>query len=734
MAFKKYILSLGLIVLTAVAFGQPRSFSRKPEVFIQEFNKYIATDNTKEGAEVMKAFTTKWDSAQFVEPEQRNIITVVNMMLQNDMKIPNYVLFTETMLYAKDSIDEAKYISWSKSLVPAVKSGNRTFITLMTASRNLFKDNTMYTSATKKWYASTDNYRFLFDNNRVQIAFRDIDLTCQAKVDQIVIYNTSGSYYLDTDEWEGKKGKMTWERVGFGKDNIYADLEGNYKLRFDKAEITVDTVLFHNDDFLAKPLYGSFKDRASSADNIEKANLEGSKFPQFTSFTSDLELGSYLDGSVTFKGGYAMKGAEIIANGTPTNPSSVTISYKNKKRIIAKSDYFSLKEGKISALASEVTILTDSGTIFHPKLRFNLNLDKKILLMTRGKNGLEQAPFFNTDQQVDIFVDRVIWNLDLPQIEFDMEGKESKAFIESKDFYKEIRYEKIPRGMLKYHPLSKMRDFVVKNRKREFTFTEYAEWMGSKQMYLKPQIIELADYGYLFFNPATDTIKVRRKLDHAVLSHMKLVDYDVIRFSSVIEARSNAFLNLINNTFVIEGVRAFRFSDSQSVYAFPHEQKVILKHKRRMSFGGKVTAGKFDFYAKEFEFDYFNFDISSDKIDKMVIFTEDQTGKAGLVAVKSVLRDINGTLEIDKSTNKSGLELYEEYPRFTSKKGAIIAYDKKEIHNGAYDKEKFRFEVDPFTIENMDNFATSDLSFPGFLKNPLRSTLCTAEKVLVKLP
>lgn len=52
--------------------------------------------------------------------------------------------------------------------------------------------------------------------------------------------------------------------------------------------------------------------------------------------------------------------------------------------------------------------------------------------------------------------------------------------------------------MLKYHPLSKMRDYVIQHRKREFTFTEYAEWMGSKQMYLKPQIVELADYGYIF--------------------------------------------------------------------------------------------------------------------------------------------------------------------------------------------------------------------------------------------
>ena len=227
---KKYYIALSFLLLAFLAVAQPRSFSQKPEVFIEEFNAYINSDNTKEGQVIMKSFTTKWDSAKFVEPEQRNIINVANAMLNNDLRIPSFVLFTETMLYAKDSIGTAKYISWSKALMPAITNGNKTFLTLLRASRNLFKDNILYLSDSKKWYSSRDNYRFIFDENRVQIAFRDIDLVCQADVDQIVIYNTSGAYFLDTDEWEGQKGKVTWERVGFGADNIYAEIQGSYKI------------------------------------------------------------------------------------------------------------------------------------------------------------------------------------------------------------------------------------------------------------------------------------------------------------------------------------------------------------------------------------------------------------------------------------------------------------------------------------------------------------------------
>lgn len=710
---KQYLITALFLGMAALAFGQPRSFSKKPEVFIKEFTDYIQTDNSLDSKEILKQFTLQWDSGKFVEPESRNIVDVANLMLMNELRVPSFLLFAETILYGKDSIDEPKYIGWSKALLPAIKNGNKTFLTLLSASKNLFKDNIIYTSESKKWYSSTNNYNFNFENNRVQITFKNIDLFCDAASDKLRLYNTSGSYYLDTDEWLGTKGRVTWERAGFGPNNIFAEIISDYSIQFNKAELNVDSVLFTNKDFLAAPIYGSFKDRLSSAKNVDDEALQNSKFPQFSSFRKDLELGSYLDKTVIFSGGYAMQGAEIIANGTAQSPAAVIIKYKNKQRVVAKSEYFSLREGKITAQESEVVIYSDSGTIFHPKLNFNLNLEKKVLLLTRGKEGLEQAPFFNNDHQVEIYVDQVVWRLELPKIEFDMTGEEAKAIIESNDFYKELRYEKIPRGMLKYHPLNKMRDFVIKYRKREFTFTEYAEWMGSQPVYLKAQIVDLADNGYIFFNPNTDTIKVQKKLDHAVLSHMKLADYDVIRFSSTISARPNAYLDLISNTMVLEGVGAFRFSDSQNVYAFPHEQMVYLKHNRNMYFGGRLTGGKFDFYASRFNFDYFDFDITSDKIDSMVIFTEDFTGKPGLVAVKSVLRDINGTLEIDRSTNKSGLQDFPEYPRFTSKKGAMISYDKPSIHGGAYDKGRFRFEVDPFTIENMDNFKTAELSFAG---------------------
>jgi hypothetical protein len=96
----------------------------------------------------------------------------------------------------------------------------------------------------------------------------------------------------------------------------------------------------------------------------------------------------------------------------------------------------------------------------------------------------------------------------------------------------------------------------------------------------------------------------------------------------------------------------------------------------------------------------------------MRFYYPDSTGKK-VIPVKSVLRNIYGTLYIDKPNNKSGLNNYPEYPIFKSSKGAEVLYDKPTIHGGAYKADKFKFVVDPFTIDSLDNFTIEGLQFDG---------------------
>ena len=92
MHLKKYSLFILLLLeFTFVIKAQttPNSFSKKPADFIVEYNQFLSVDNTKEGTEILKIFTEKWNLGNFEETEQRTIIKVSNeMLMKSSMSDP----------------------------------------------------------------------------------------------------------------------------------------------------------------------------------------------------------------------------------------------------------------------------------------------------------------------------------------------------------------------------------------------------------------------------------------------------------------------------------------------------------------------------------------------------------------------------------------------------------------------------------------------------------------------
>ncbi len=81
-----------------------------------------------------------------------------------------------------------------------------------------------------------------------------------------------------------------------------------------------------------------------------------------------------------------------------------------------------------------------------------------------------------------------------------------------------------------------------------------------------------------------------------------------------------------------------------------------------------------------------------------------QYGEPILTRIDNAIENMTGELLIDAPDNKSGLERYPQYPTFTSKENSFIYFDSPEIQNGVYDRNVFYFELEPFTIDSLDNF------------------------------
>jgi hypothetical protein len=60
----------------------------------------------------------------------------------------------------------------------------------------------------------------------------------------------------------------------------------------------------------------------------------------------------------------------------------------------------------------------------------------------------------------------------------------------------------------------------------------------------------------------------------------------------------------LNYDLTINGIPGIVVSDSQQVVLIPKNGQIKMKKNRYFDFAGQIKAGRFDFYGKEFDFDY----------------------------------------------------------------------------------------------------------------------------------
>ena len=51
-----------------------------------------------------------------------------------------------------------------------------------------------------------------------------LHLTCYSQTDSTEIYNVSGIYYPEIQQFRGRKGIVTWEKAGYQKKDVFAEI------------------------------------------------------------------------------------------------------------------------------------------------------------------------------------------------------------------------------------------------------------------------------------------------------------------------------------------------------------------------------------------------------------------------------------------------------------------------------------------------------------------------------
>ena len=80
----------------------------------------------------------------------------------------------------------------------------------------MIKENVLFESGSVKWKVKNNTLKFLHDT-AFYVAVSNATLTCYSQKDSTEIYNVTGKYYPEIQQFRGTKGIVTWEKAGYSR-------------------------------------------------------------------------------------------------------------------------------------------------------------------------------------------------------------------------------------------------------------------------------------------------------------------------------------------------------------------------------------------------------------------------------------------------------------------------------------------------------------------------------------
>lgn len=714
------LLSVFFISETSLAQLNPiKQFSEDPLLFLGEIKTMFEATNMdkKEIKEFHEAFTLAWNNPKCNDNLKKSIVGSCNLMIKKKLRIlPEYKSYLSSVMnFINSTHSEDNFLTWQEC-INKILSGKaiKNFSDYLEMSDNLFSTNSFYNSSVIRYSANSNQYIFAFDSVP-KVIFPSLNLRiANNQNDTGIVYNTKGVYYPYKGVFVGEGGKVNWKRAGFEDNVVWAELK-KYQIVLKTSGFVADSVVFYNKNYFQKPLIGQLTEK------IVSEKEENISYPRFDSYNKRMPIPNIAK-DVDYDGGFTQRGPKVLGSGSKEEDAKLIFKREGKVVLIIGAKLIGITKDKLTGESCNIKLYFDKDSITHPSVNMKFTVNDRKLSLIRTTDGVSKSPFLNSFHKVDMYFEELTWIIDDPKIDLGMlkGNSQEDAMFESSNYFRTDRYERI-QGIDKINPLIQIRDFVRKNGDLpEFYGAQYAKYLKFSLNDIRPGLVRLSTLGFITYDPEDDEVVVNEKLHTYIAARAAHIDYDVIQFPSSVRGASNASVNLLNYDMTIMGVRQIYMSDSQNVVIYPFEQKIILKKNRDFTFAGIVHAGRFDFFGKEFSFNYDKFKIDLKNVDSLRIMVKsrepDAYGEYPLVRVRTVVESINGDLEIDNPANKSGRKPFPVYPIFSSFKESYAYYDKKAIQNGKYNKKEFYFKLDPFTIDSLDNFSNEGLIFKGTME------------------
>lgn len=652
---------------------------------------------------------------------QQEVVAMYNTARTTKMEpLPDYYTLTETFIAYRDAkVSTTLYDEWVAAVtaIPQKTSKTKEITGFIAYTAQLLADRTLYASRTSQWHAQAGSkYSFVVEKNDIGTRFdTPMELYYSSgtgnAADNNTIYGTTGTYHFLDNRWEGRGGRVTWERCGLPSTECFAELNRYTSItKFPKFE--ADSVKFTNTSYFPKPIYGILEEALSTRTDANKYT-----FPKFRSYQKDFKLKDIVPG-VDFEGSFMMYGPRFVTN-DEKNPASM-VFYRNGERfLVVSSTKFTILPHMLTSERAAVKMYLGEDSISNAGVLVRYTTkDHKVNLMNSPKRNF-YSPYNDSYHQFDIYCESINWLMDKDQVEFCMVAQNNtQTFVtfESNRYYSERKSREV-QGIDNVSPVVRVYRFMKQNgMKHDFHLLDFQRYIGMDESQTKLMIHTLTKAGMAAFDEGTNRVHIHDKLIgfYKAISKQEGHDYDALTLESDTKD-INAVLDLTTLDLNVHGIEKFVVSDSQLVVVHPYGGDIIVKRNRDILFSGHINVGRFEMNVTNASFYYNDFRFDLPQIDSLRFYVTNFSDPGKLRMVRTPLYSLVGDIQIDLPDNHCGLKKNKDYPIFNSVQPSYVYYDRPFIIGGVYDRSRFYYSLDPFVIKQLTDFQTDSLEFGGTL-------------------
>lgn len=618
------------------------------------------------------------------------------------------------------------FAAWDEAVSRSMerRRSARDFGPVLALGKDLLLKGVFYETKSVRWSFEGPMAISITDQGEPQFVFGPSgNLLALAKGDTLLVQQTGGVYDFSKERFDGRSGRVDWGRSGWDPTKNYADFDA-YSVRLKTASLTVDSARFTTELF-PDPLLGQLTDKARvrKRDEESGAATDAARYPRFDTYVNRLSMPNLVPG-VDFEGGLTVRGAELQGKGNEETPATLRFRRGDTVMVECRSSLFILRADQFSGQSVEAVLHLEGDSLYHPELNVRFNLDAARLFLIRTDEGLGPRPF--SDSYHKLFIDCNVLSWGMEDTRIRLEGPpgsvQSTAVLTSMGFFNKSVFRDM-QGIDPVHPLVRVRNHVKATGDSTFSSTELGMSIRLSEPKTRAMMIRMAHEGYLEMDLEARMATATDKLFDDLANAAGRRDYDVLFFRSEASGNGHGAISLLNRQLTLNGVARVDVSRDRGVLIEPRNGKVVIGEDRDFTFGGGVRAGNLQFDGSDYAFDYASFSIELNAVEscKLRVNEEekDARGRPKRKLVKNRLEYVQGVLRVDVPINRSGRlsEAYPQYPVLVTDEPSYVYWNDAQIENGAYEKDRFRFVVEPFTLDSLDALGRQELVFAGTLES-----------------